>query len=179
MKGQFFILGAVLLASLFFIGLPMTGYVVKPISGDFEYLSGNIAAEFPRALNLALKAGSTESLGCFSTFLENQVGQKNAYFKSLWVVAEGSGGNVNVTVGNYLKRDITIVLNISNVIEMIYMPSGTMDSVTFTGVSSPFVFRVISPESDREMVLQRDKANLYAFFSISRGEDMLRKEVVA
>jgi hypothetical protein len=179
MKGQFFVLGALLLASLFFIGLPMTGYVIRPVSGDFEYLAANLDREFPRALNIALQSGSVESLGGFSTFLENQVGQKNADFRNLWVVAEGSGGSVNVTVGNFLKKDITIVLNASNTIEMIYMPSGTMDSVTFMGVSSPFVFSVTSPESSREMVLQRDKANLYVFYSISRGGDVLRKEIVA
>lgn len=179
MKGQFFVLGALLLASLFFIGLPITGYIITTASDDLNYFSLNIESEFPHALNLVIDDGDIEKLSDFSTFIDNQLTQRNAVFKNLWVITEGQGNDVNVSMGNFLDEDITIVLNISNTIEMLFMPSGSVDSVMFYGVPARFTLRVTFPEVDRELDFQRDKINLFSFFSLSRGDDVLRKEVVA
>ena len=179
MKGQFFVIGAILIASLFFAGLPLTGYITKPVSDDLDFFSQNIDNEFPRALNLAIDEGDLNRLKDFSNFADSQITQKNAIFKNLWVVTEAEGSNVNVTVGNFLDEDVNIALNISNTIEMMLIPSGFTDSVMFFGVPSQFTLRVTFTEADRELDFQRDKINLYSFFSLSRGEDIMRREVIA
>ncbi len=178
MKGQFFMLGAILLASMFFIALPMTGYVIKTVSEDLDYISDNIENEFPRALNL-IADSDIERLKDFSVFVDNQITQRSADFKNLWVVTKPEGGDVNITVGNFLDEDINIALNVSNTIEIMFMPSGTTNSVMFYNVPSQFVLRVTFPGIDKELKFQRDKINLYSFFSISRGENIVKKEMVA
>ena len=80
MKGQFFVLAAILLAALFFAGLPITGNIIGTVSKDMELLSENIASEFPAALNRVLPAGDVERLGDFSLFVGGQVAQRNADF---------------------------------------------------------------------------------------------------
>ena len=179
MKAQFFILGALLLATLFFAGLPITGHLVRTVSDDMEQFSENLEMEFPHAMNLANDLGDIERLGDFSAFADSQITQRNAEFRNLWVVTEPIGSNVNVTVGNYLDEDMTVVLNISNNIQMLLIPANAEDSVMYFGVPSQFLLRVTVPELDRELTLQRDKINMYSFFSLSRGEDFIRKEVLA
>ena len=179
MKGQFFVLGAILLASLFFVGLPITGYMTKTVSDNLNQFSDNIEAEFPKAMNLAIDAGNIERLGEFSTFIDYQLSQRNTQFRNLWLSTEGIGNDVNITMGNYLDQDITIILNISDTIQMVFMPAETIDSVEFVNVAEQFTLRMTFPEIDRELNMQRDKINLYSFFGISRGDDVIRKEVLA
>jgi hypothetical protein len=179
MKGQFFVLAAILLASLFFVGLPITGNMVGTVSEDLDLLSGNIASEFPAALNRVLPSGDLGRMGDFSLFLEGQLEQRNADFANLWLVTQPDGGGLNVTLGNYLGEDITVAVNVSDNLQMLYMPSGTMDSLYFASVPQDFPLRVGFADVDRHLQLERDKVNLYAFFSISRGSELLRKEVIA
>jgi hypothetical protein len=179
MKAQFFVLGAIIIASLLFIGLPITGYLITPMSEDINYLSENLEKEFPHAINLAIDSGDPEKLKDFTLFVDNQVTNKNAVFRNLWVVTQGQGSNLNVTVGNFLDEHVTVVLNISNTIEMLYMPAGTTDSVMFFGVPSQITLRATSPYMDSTMNLQRSKVNLYCFYSIERSGDLLRKEIIA
>lgn len=179
MKAQFFVLGAILLASLFFVGMPLTGYIIKPLSEDLNCFAENIEEEFPNTLNLVIESGDIERLGDFSRFMDSQMNQRNADFRNLWVIAEGQGSNVNVTVGNYLDEDVTVILNISNTVNMILMPSGTTDSVMFFSVPAQYTLRVSFPGLDRELSYQRNKINLYSYFSLSREDDVIIEEVVA
>jgi hypothetical protein len=178
MKGQFFVLGAILLASLFFAGLPITGNMITTVSSDLNHISLNMREEFPVALNNILPSGDVERMGDFSTFLGQQVMQRNADFSNLWLVTE-PGGDLNVTIGNYLGEDITIAVNVSDDLQMLYMPAGTVDSIGFASVPQEFVLRVGFLDVDREMLLERDKVNLYSFFSLSRGMELIKEEVVA
>jgi hypothetical protein len=179
MKGQFFVLGAILLGTLFFVGLPITGYITVPVTDNLNQFSENIETEFPKAMNYAIDANKIERIGEFSVFVNDQLAQRNTQFRNLWLSTEGIGGDVNITIGNYLDQDINIVLNISDVIQIVFMPAGTIDSAEFSGVSEQFTLRVSFIDVDTELDLQRDKINLYSFFSLSRIGDEIRKEIIA
>ena len=179
MKGQFFVLAAILLAALFFAGLPITGNIIGTVSKDMELLSENIASEFPAALNRVLPSGDVERLGDFSLFVGGQVAQRNADFANIWFVTRPEGSDINVTIGNYMGEDLTVAVNVSDDLQMLYMPSGTVDSLDFPSVGEDFTIRLGFADMDRQLEMGRDKVNLYSFFSLSRGSELIRKETAA
>jgi hypothetical protein len=54
LKGQFFILGSLLLCVILFAGLPAMVSPGASETGDLSVLSGNLETEVPMAVNLAM-----------------------------------------------------------------------------------------------------------------------------
>ena len=59
-KGQFFILGAVLLISLFFFGLPEKDTLILQETGDMVLLHDNVLREYSHAYNNAVNMTGTK-----------------------------------------------------------------------------------------------------------------------
>ena len=54
LKGQFFILGALLIVALFFSGLPKPPSIILPNTGELEFLYDNLQKNYPIVLNMGI-----------------------------------------------------------------------------------------------------------------------------
>ena len=119
MKGQFFILGAILIISLFFMGLPNQGTFIVGKFEDIDYLFENVHREFPIALNNILNMSedlneAPDRLMNFTRYVDSRASEKLINFSTFWVISwNSSPSNINVTAGNYLRYNTTVTLNVS------------------------------------------------------------------
>ncbi len=188
LRGQFFILGAILLIILFFIGLPITKPVLNSPSEDLPYISRNVQSEFPRALNLGLNHSSEHhSMGDFTLFFNRTLADHSVRFKALWIYTKNHTTGVNLTIGNYLGSGTTVSLSASSVeselptsaTERVFVHHNGTNTTLLLGTGSPFNLTISFNSVSSTVELLRDKVNLYMFFEINRGEDLVREEFTA
>ncbi|MBI4175813.1 MAG: LamG domain-containing protein [Candidatus Aenigmarchaeota archaeon] len=115
-KAQFFILGAILLSILFFVGLTLSNTLTGPVTKDLTFLSENVKREFPRALNLGYLGGETgESLKNFTQFTDSGLEQNFINFTAFFVVSEpAQNDTVNLTIGNFLDSPVSVGIEIGS-----------------------------------------------------------------
>lgn len=176
-KGQFFILGAVLICALFFVGLPLYGPQIQSYRKDLSQVSNNMESEFPKALNLALRSGSLEGLADFSRFSKSMLAGQNIRFRVLWVVAEPQGSDMQVTVGNFMNESRTVSITIEGIEEDFDVPENSTLSKVFSSVPDIFQITIQFPGHAKTSTWLRGKVNLYAFMESSRGMDVVAEEV--
>jgi hypothetical protein len=178
MKAQFFLLGAILLASLFFVGIPLSGTLVKTSSSDLTYLSGNIADEFARALNFGLAEGApVYDMLDFVRFLDAATQENYANFTAFWFVTEPQGSGINVYAGNYMETDVNAAFKIGGETNILLISHDSNNTANFAGVPEQFAMNVSYAGHSGEFNLTRDKVNLYVSFWLVRGDSVTRKEV--
>ena len=176
-KGQFFILGAVLICALFFIGLPLYGPQIQSYRKDLSFISSNLESEFPRALNLGLRSGSgTGSLADFSAFSRDILAGQNVKLQSLWVVTEPQASGVLVTVGNFMGYTQSLSITVDGSSQNLDVPDNSTQAAFFPS-SDSFQITISFPGHSRTSTWVRNKANLYAFTEIARGTDKVVEEV--
>lgn len=183
MKGQFFILGAVLVCSLFFIGLPRFAPIISQPSGDLAYISSNLRSELPHALNIGLN--ESEPVGRmenFTQFLGRSLLGRNINFTALWLIIENqSTSNLNVTGGNFLGEDVTVMVNVtdgsgSTVLPLVVL-NGTINSTTIPSIDPAYNITVSFFDQEESAAYPREKVSLYAFYRIRRGDDLIQNYV--
>jgi len=178
-KGQFFILGAVLICALFYIGLPLYGPQLHSYRKDLSFASGDMESEFPRALNLGIKEGSgTGTLADFSRFAGSTLSGQNMKFQSLWVVTEPQPLGVQVTVGNFMGQDQALSITVDGTPQNLDVPDNSTESRFFSS-SENFQISIQFPGHSRTGTWVRNKVNLYAFMEIARGSDRVVEEIEA
>ena len=178
-KGQFFILGAVLICMLFFIGLPLYGPQLQSYRKDLSFVSANLETEFPKALNLGIKAGSgTSSLVDFSRFAGSTLSGQGMKFQSLWVVAEPQSSGIQVTVGNFMGQAQSLSITVDGSGQNLDVPDNSTDSRLFAA-SDDFQITISFPGHSKAATWVRNKANLYSFVEIARGTDNVVQEIEA
>jgi hypothetical protein len=182
MKGQFFLLGAILLCSLFFIGLPTSQVLIDTPSHDLDYVLQNLEKEFPHALNLGLDDGNPRQV--MENFTSWTRGLAKGFFmnlSSVWIFAQGdpSTGNVTISVGNYMGSDMSIELYLDSEHKSLFVQDGDSDSVTYSSVGSSYDLSVTFGAGAKNLLWQRDKANLFVLIELLRGDDLARKEIIA
>lgn len=175
-KGQFFILGAVLICVLFFVGLPLYGPQIQSYREDLSLVSNNMESEFPRALNLALRSGSVQGLADFSRFSKNTLAGQNIMFRDLWVTAEPQGSDVRITVGNFMGESQAVNVAIQGSGQDFDVPDNSTLARVFSAPDS-FQITVQFPGHRWSGTWIRDKVSLYAFLENSRGSDVIAEEV--
>lgn len=177
-KGQFFILGAVLICMLFFVGLPLYGPQLQSYRKDLSFVSGNLESEFPRALNLGLRSGSgTAGLAGFSAFSRDMLAGQNVRFRTLWLVAEPQDSRVLVTMGNFMGAGQAVNVAIGGESRSIYVQDNSTEIAVFSGVPDSFQISVGFPGHSKTSTWVRGKVNLYAFLESSRGSDVVAEEI--
>jgi len=184
MKGQFFILGAVLVCSLFFIGLPRFAPIISQPSADLPYISANLRSELPHAMNLGMKESAvTERLENFTHFIEGALSGHNINYTSLWLVFRNQSTDLNVTGGGFLGEDVTVSLNVTDgsgsTVKTLPLPNGTIDDVVFSAVGTNYNVTISFSDQEEGAEWPRDKASLYAFYRLNRGDDVIKNFVVA
>lgn len=177
MKGQFFILGAILIIGLFFIGLPMRTVIIKTPSEDLTYLSDNIQNEMHIALNLGLnESNAIGDLVNFTRFVDSKMFEHFVNFSCLWVVTENVLDDLNATVGNFLGYDTIVKLTISSYTKDLSVSDNATNSFTFLNVPSEFTMNISFDSQNYTVTWQRDKINLYVFTNLMRDEDSIKEE---
>ena len=182
MRGQFFILGAILICSLLFIGLPPSQPFIAEPSQDLEYVLQNLENEFPHSLNLGLDYGNPgQTMENFTSWV--RIVTRNFLINSsyFWLFAEGdpSTGNVTVSVGNYMGTGINVDVDLDGDQRNVFVQDGASDSIVFPSVSQTYSLSVSFGGESRSFGWRRDKANLFVFMELERGDSVARSEIVA
>jgi hypothetical protein len=190
-KGQFFVLGAIIIVTLFFIGLPKSYPLTYERSADIVYIFDNIEREYPIALNLGLnESNQIDTMKNFTWFADRVASEHLINFTVLWVITETSNTSsedLNVTIGNFLGHSTTVH------VETWYYCGGPADcywddyvtvgdnSTNHTlNMSFGHVFNMtVSFDSEQKDVyyLRRDKTNFYVFISLERDENVIRDHI--
>ena len=179
-KGQFFILGAVLMCAVFFVGLPLYGPDILTGREDLAIISGNLEREFPRALNLGMKSGSgTASLADFTLFAGSALTGQGMDFKAFWVASEPQGQDVKITAGNFMGQSQSVQIEVNGEVWVFSVADGSTQSRTFSGVPASYQIRIGFPGHSKTSDWIKNKTNLYAFTAIGRGADLAVEEIEA
>jgi hypothetical protein len=182
LKGQFFILGALLLSTLFFLFLPSQVAITGGQTRDIDRIADNLESEIPTALNLAmLEDGSPQKLGQFTEFLRDEMSERFIDMESLWVVTipdQSTPGHVEAYAGNWLGESTTVSVTIEANEETLNLDDGEIDSVEYFNVDDEFDIVVSFDGRSWSGHLARDKVNLYCLFSLSREENIVVKEII-
>jgi hypothetical protein len=181
LKGQFFMLGAILLCGLFFVALPAGTTLTGSHTLDMTRLADNLEGEIPHALNLAmLEDGNPSKLGDFMGFSRDKTGERYISLEGLWVVAVPDGaspGDIDVHAGNWLGRPVTVSITAGGPGQEIALDDGESDSRSFSGVGDDFTLEVSFEGRAWSGQVARDKTNLYSYIRLSRGENSIVKEI--
>ena len=179
-KGQFFLLGAIFICTLFFAMLPAHNIAGTGKASDMSELSDNLESEIPRALNLILlDGGEPTELGDFMDFVRDRSAERYISFQGLWVVFEpdpSSPGDWDIHAGNWLRSPVSlfVVVDSSDInMDLDYQETGTR---SLAGVSSSPDVQVSFKDRSCSGTLSRDKTSLYSFTSLTRGEDVVVSE---
>jgi hypothetical protein len=177
MKAQFFILGAILLCSLFFIGMPIYGPAMQASRSDLSFVSANVASELPRALNLGMKQGSgAGGLQEFSQFSRSRLLEQSMEMRSLWVVSEPQGSGLLVTAGNFMGQQESVTVVIGGSSRTFELSDGSVRSDLFPSGGH---IRVEFPARSWEGEWPSGKVSLYAFTEIAKSGDVAVQETEA
>jgi len=185
-KGQFFLIAGLMLAILFFMGLPKPDSMVQgPVAEDLKHVYENMEREFGRALALGLNESlGVDKLQNFTRFVDGALKTRYIGFDCLWVVAEGNTSSIiNLSVGNFLGNEINMTLNLtddggSSAIKYIGVNSDTTSFLEFGSVTSDFNMTISFNTSDEAatVVWERDKVNLYVFMNLTRSNNIKRDD---
>ena len=182
MKGQYFLLGAILLCSLFFIGLPPGQQIFDAPSQDLDYVLENLEKEIPHALNLGLDDGNPRIvMENFTSWTRDLTKEFLIDLSSFWLFAEGdpSTGNVTVSIGNYLGSDVTITLDLDGDQRNLIVQDDDSTSTTFASVAPTYQLSFQFGSEYRKFDWNRDKVNLFALIELERSGNIARKDIIA
>ncbi len=190
LKGQFFVLGAILIVTLFFVGLPKPYPLTQTRSSDMVYIFKNLEREYPIALNLGLnESDPVNTLMNFTWFADRVMDEHMINFTVLWIITETTNEtseDLNITIGNFLGHDTIIKVVIVTPGEPSSWTNVTINNnstnSTYRGPPSPAVAQTfnltitIFSESETKAFTyqQREKVNFYALISIERDENVIR-----
>jgi len=179
-KGQFFIIGAVLICSLLYFGLSPSVTVSVPEGRTAGFLADNIANELPYALNLGINgSGGTETLANFTAFAMNAASETGMQPHVAWVVISPSGSALNVSFGNFYSSTATAEVNISGSYKAIYAGDSSVNSTLFSAGGYTYTAWLSVPGGSVTFEAPVNKTALYAVVSLDYGEAIARKEILA
>ncbi len=190
MKGQFFILGAVLLCALFYIGMPPPEAITMVFTGDLSYLHRNIGEEFPKALNFGVnQSRSCNDLLNFTRFIYNKMRERRINFTAAWLVTEYTdpdnplNSNLNVIIGNFLGLETSFTVNISvgssETIESALISDNSTDSILFqaSAISGIYNLTISFNNYEKKITLSRGKISIYSKIELNRAGEIIIDEI--
>lgn len=180
MKGQFFILGAVFICALLFSGVSPIIRITETPTDDMNVLGRNLQKELPHALNIGMN--SSEPLGVlynFTDFSRDTVMSRGIDLDVLWVVFMPEDGSMNVSAGNFMDSAKTIGINISGTYGDLYVGSDEVNSSVFAVSGSVFDVTVTIDSDVTQATLLTNKTSMYSTISLQRGQNIVRKEILA
>jgi hypothetical protein len=180
-KGQFFLATAFALAILFYIGLSSQlspEGVSAPETGSINSLFDNVRNEYPRVANLGLDGSDVVGiLKNFTEFAEEKTGERGGEFSLLLVLTRNVSDDVNVTVINYMGYEANLGLNVSGDSKEIYVPDGGVSYELFTDPPESFTLGINFNTTEKNLLLEKRKANLYFILEMRKGGNIIRGDV--
>jgi len=183
-KGQFFVLAAVLLISLFFMGLPDKNNLITSKTGDMVFLFDNVYREYPFALNNALNMSdniedSIDRLSNFTRYTDTLMSQRLINYSTLWVITRNSSATSwNATVGNFLGYDMVVNVSLCSPScskAVIVVPNNSTNSTTWGIPLQTQVQLFVEFDSESHNVsVAINKINLYSMVRMQRGENIVQ-----
>src|SRR3989338_6285420 len=171
MKGQFYIIGALLLIMLFFVGLPRPNQLTTEAFNDLPYFASNLKAEYPRAMSLGLNQSDyMNTMMNFTNFANRVLEERSINYEALWIATENvSGTTLNVSEGGILSTNTTISLNASGTTATLMLASNATNSTTISNPGAEFNFSFSFLGENESVTWPRDKANLFVFINLTRS----------
>lgn len=177
-KGQFFLLGAFLVSTLFFMGLPRPASLSVEVTKDLGYLSLNMQKEIPNAYNLGIKQGDyINTIKNFTWFSDNILRNRRA---TLGLVI-GFGNNIsttdyNVTIFNYYGSQQTFNITIGTTLKQLVVPNNQSNSTSFSGIGSTLNISFKYADEEKNMTWVRDKRSIFGVINLTRAESVVIKD---
>ena len=98
-------------------------------------------------------------------------------YSSIWLVSEKNDTGVDITVGNFLDKNITITLNISTTSKNLFVKDNSTNKTTFTSVNPLFTLKIEYDGTTKTLNWNRDKVNLYVRYNLTRGKKRIIEEI--
>ena len=96
-----------------------------------------------------------------------------------WIVTQNVSDNLNVTVGNFLGYDIHVTLNVSGSIKELDVENGKTNSEFFTSPPSEFELGLNFNTTQKNLLLEKYKANIYFILEMRKGDEKITGETKA
>lgn len=180
MKGQFFLLAAFFFLLVFYLGVSVylsPSFANPAIKEEVAGLFENMQNEYPRVVNIGLNSSNpVATLVNFSGLAVNVAEAKGASLEVLWIFTQNSSDDLNVTVGNFLGSTLDITLNVSGDVKEMQVGEGQTNSALFTSPPSEFELRANFNTNEKNLLLEKYKANLYTVMEMRKGNDVIRGE---
>lgn len=183
MKGQFFLVGALALILMFYIGISvyLSPFSAKPSLGeDIENLFSNIKNEYPRVLNFGLNDSlPVQTLVNFTNYAIDETEGRGSDFRALWLITQNISDDLNITVGNFLGYNTNVTLTISSENKQIQVDDGKTNSAIFTSAPSEFNLTLNFNTKEKNLLLEKYKTNLYLILEMIKGDEIISGETKA
>lgn len=177
MKGQFFLVGALLMILLFYVGISVylsPPYSVTSPGEGMHELFENIRGEYPRVANFGLNESCPAGrLSNFTLWVGDIAASRGFGFSAMWILTENASDDLNVTAGNFMGYATNLTLNVSGDVDVIELQDGDTDSLVFSSPPSEFEFRVSFNTTEKNLLLEKYKANMYLILEMSKGDDVV------
>lgn len=180
MSGQFFIIGALFVCILLFLGVAPAFHISQTNTADMDRLLDNLEIEFPRALNIGINTSKPQQvLYNFTNYTKNHASGKRINFSCYWVTFIQEAGNVNVSVGNFLHQAKDFSIGVWGTAKNIYVGYESVNSSLFA-VPKYYYNVTITVDSDVESFeLLANKTSLYSIITLERNGNTLKKKILA
>lgn len=180
-KGQFILLFGIIILLALLLALPRQATLTVSGSRDLSAISENLVRELPRAFNFGINESAPVSrLANFSRFLQPVLSNHFINLSHIWFFTEvnTANNNLNISVGNFLERNVTVSLNLSGTIQNLTVNRNTTNNTIFNAVSTnPFNITIQAGADVSTVEWQRDKHNFFAFFTLKREKEFIRNEI--
>jgi hypothetical protein len=179
-KGQFFMIGAVFICALLFMGLSPVMRVTEAPADDMGFLAENLRKELPHALNIGINSSDPLGVLCnFTDFSRNALTGRGIDLDAMWVVFIPGDGSVNVSVGNFMDTQKTVGINVSGTYSELSVDPDAVNSDIFTVTGFTYDAVLTVDGEATPATLLSDKTSIYSAISLERGENVVRKELLA
>jgi len=177
-KGQFFLLGAFLISTLFFVGLPRPATLSVEGMEDLSYLSLNLQKEMPNAFNLGLKQGDYLSvMRNFTWFAERILKERRVAFGALVCFGSNiSTTDFNVTIFNYIGTSQAVNITIGSSMYEMLIANNQSNSTSFTSVGTLLNISFKYAREEKNMTWVRDKYSIYGMVNLTRRDSVIIKD---
>ncbi len=180
LKGQFFLIGAVFICALLFFGISPVIKITNAPAEDMSILGENLQRELPHALNIGINSSEPlNTLYNFTGFSRDTVMSRGIDIDAMWVIFIPEDGSMNVSAGNFMDSAKTFGINVSGTHTDIYVAIDAVNSSVFP-VSGPTFDVTVTFDSDvTQATLLTNKTGMYSVIALERGENTVRKEILA
>jgi hypothetical protein len=180
MKGQFFLVGALVVCMLLYAGLAPLSVVQSEPAHDVSALSNNMQAEMPRALNIGINSSDPAgTLISFCNFSRSAAANRDIEMEGVFLVFEAFPTGIVASAGNAAAEDITVGVSVSGTYRELTVPAGAINVTTFPAAGETFDVYMYHSGETSYVTIPSNKTSLIATVILSRGGTVIRKEILA